>query len=542
MSFVRYAPRPQHKIESVRDGSTVARQSRGFEGLDAGLYGKNMENPDLLEMRPENLPPLPPLQPVAPTAAPGGLWGGIGNALGKLPHAEDGTAASHPLPPMQPFIAGDSTDGEPNEELIIPTARGTHVVPLDKLPKMAQGTVTRSTVPGQEDVLLLENAPGTGFSTNTNPALPPLPESAPQPAAAAESDARGWTRERLANVASEQFRLGNLPETEANIAANQLAEGTDPEAVARFLSETFRGEQTRRADARERARNPQGIIAGVTARAPLTSPNPLPAMSPEDARYARLERDVFRAARDNPFLATGLLNGRAATQRAQLEAEARMALEQFQQVQQNKRNADTIAAQNARAEATRKAAEDRDAINNNFRLAREGREMATFGQQFIKPEVSTVPIDGTNYVVPFAGNKALGTLPTNTPPSFDLMQLPGTNTFFPALNGKPDLARPFTQNPAQPGFSTVFAPGQGGPSFEPAKSSTKPERPHIVTERIKDAAGSESTTHWEFYRDDRGTLRKRRIEEDGAASATTTGAQSVLQRARTAMQSLQSMP
>lgn len=46
-----------------------------------------------------------------------------------------------PVPPGMPLIAGDAQeDGKPNEELILPTPQGTHVIPLKDIPKMKGGT------------------------------------------------------------------------------------------------------------------------------------------------------------------------------------------------------------------------------------------------------------------------------------------------------------------------------------------------------------------------------------------------------------------
>ncbi len=48
---------------------------------------------------------------------------------------------STPVPPGMPLIAGDAQeDGKPNEELILPTPQGTHVIPLKDIPKMSTGT------------------------------------------------------------------------------------------------------------------------------------------------------------------------------------------------------------------------------------------------------------------------------------------------------------------------------------------------------------------------------------------------------------------
>jgi hypothetical protein len=60
----------------------------------------------------------------------------LGNRVSAFAHGTKGK----PVPHGQPFIAGDSTNGKPNEELILPTPQGVEVLPLKNLPRMARGT------------------------------------------------------------------------------------------------------------------------------------------------------------------------------------------------------------------------------------------------------------------------------------------------------------------------------------------------------------------------------------------------------------------
>lgn len=161
--------------------------------------------------------------------------------------------------------------------------------------------------------------------------------------------------------------------------------------------------------------------------------------------------------------------------------------------------------------------------------AENARKQAEYERSLQKPEVTTTPIPGTNFIIPFAGNKPMGTLPTNAPPKLDLQPLPGTSQFYPTINGKPDLARPFTQTspgappvpeagpPLLPQFQHPAMPGMP-PTFAPLPKDSKTasgEKPHIVSESVKNDEGKVTgTVHWEFFRDDKGMLRKRKIEEE----------------------------
>lgn len=416
-------------------GDTVAPRSTGagdYGGLDA-FY---KDNPEAYG---QFLEKSQTQQGAAPTLA--GMQGDAGMPL--LPMAAQGTR-SKPLPPLQPFIAGDSVDGKPNEELILPTPQGTHVIPLDdlpalprkalgtldyggmphigagagnsmrELPMMAEGTVTRSMEPGQSDVLTLDSPYGTGFSTNTDPALDPLMGlPAFRPAAPAAAAAR-----------ASAPALAPAPAPAARPALGPLR---DPVEVAR-------------------ERNPEGIIVGVTPREPLTPSWSTPTVDPAQARRRRMERLVNRAAMDDPRLAYALMANEDENAAASAKAQADFAMKQFLEGGRNQRAKETIEAQNARAEAERKRRADEAAVRQNFDLAKESRDAATWLQQFIKPEMSAVPAVGTSgYVDRFAGPKFVGTYPSNQPP-------PASDVLTMATFGQSADA------PPRPGAGTVLRP------------------------------------------------------------------------------------
>lgn len=63
--------------------------------------------------------------------------GAIGGGAVAMAHGTQGK----PVPPGKPLIVGDAQKkGVPNPELVVPTAKGTHVIPLKDLPKKGYGT------------------------------------------------------------------------------------------------------------------------------------------------------------------------------------------------------------------------------------------------------------------------------------------------------------------------------------------------------------------------------------------------------------------
>lgn len=169
-------------------------------------------------------------------------------------------------------------------------------------------------------------------------------------------------------------------------------------------------------------------------------------------------------------------------------------------------------AAEARAETQR-----HNTTMEDFRRQEEERRAQEFQQSLSPPELRTLPIPGTSYVAPFAGNKPLGTLPTNAPPEMGMVQQPGTNTYFPTLNGKPDMDRPFAKSPAQKGFGTVLAPGVGGETFTPAPG--KQPKPNV--QRVQNDKGE--TEHWEYYQGQDGKTYRRLITEEPAQGAPRGG-------------------
>lgn len=63
-------------------------------------------------------------------------------------------------------------------------------------------------------------------------------------------------------------------------------------------------------------------------------------------------------------------------------------------------------------------------------------------------KVTATPIPGTNFVIPFAGTTAMGTLPTNAEQPITMMPIPGTGDAVPAQGGRALPGLPmFTQDP-----------------------------------------------------------------------------------------------
>jgi hypothetical protein len=488
--FATYAPDDGKRISSDRDGTTVARVNPGadpYTGLD-GLHGYKRK-------------PLAPL-PTSGSSYGGhvasgeGFWNGV-------PMAAEGGA----LPPLQPFIAGDpQRNGKPNPELIVPLPDGrTHVIPLQdlgELPKLGDGTVSKRvdgrTVPtkgapkplgGLEQFYVnnphTPNAAQAEFAkkAGVKPAemmkpLAPLPVTVPKKAygtveaidaedsvalppgfreawMAHETDPNLLARDAAGNIvgfSSGVPSTGTLPPLMSDAAplpdlipVSELPAGSRVPAVRNPVGPL----PPMPSAPNPYFANPEGIEVGVTPRAPLTRLEPLPSMSPEEKRFARAERDVWRAARDNPAMAYRLLQDRDQGAEAQQAARARLALEMFQQGETTKRTRETIDATNARAEATRKAQQDaaivkwqQDMFNMN---AGEAFKQLS-AQQAAERARQSFPIMDPTTGRPDPNHFMTGTnvtLKTSRPAT--LQPLEGTAFSYPSEGGQMDFTRPFSR-------------------------------------------------------------------------------------------------
>lgn len=131
--------------------SEALREAPGPDGMSAGLSQSGrydsmggLPDPDALPQTTAQPPPI--MAQPSQTASPTRLTG-PGSARWPRPIGSFARGTSRPIPHGAPFIAGDSTNGKPNEELILPTERGIEVLPLDKMPRLAAGTTPRASKP-----------------------------------------------------------------------------------------------------------------------------------------------------------------------------------------------------------------------------------------------------------------------------------------------------------------------------------------------------------------------------------------------------------
>lgn len=420
-------------------GDTVAPESRGaqpYRGLD-----------DFWAMQQRRAPTAPARRPTP--AAPG--VPAVGNGLQQWKKHVPAMAHGGPVPHGQPFIAGDpQKDGKPNPELIVPTPMGTQVVPLKDLPKLAYGTV--KTFPDRREAF---DSQGNlvGFATLPFPqATPPVP----------------WTGIVPEGAVLQGASLPPAPQFNA--------EAPVPAGMSRF-------ETREQYDARRAAANPEAIHVGFTPREPLVprweqrAAAVAPGYEADDfaprVNPARARRAVEREFRRNPLAAAEFLA-------AQQSAEAAAQRFQMQQAGAAAARAETR-RHNAAMEQAKLA---NDAVNDNFRLAEESRRAAEFARQFVTPEVTTLPIEGTSHVVPVVGNKAMGLVPSTTPQM--LPTFPGSEEYYnPALGPDERFTRSSGGTPvAVPGFNLLgvstpprtipAAPPQYTPKAKPAAASPSP--------------------------------------------------------------------
>lgn len=112
--------------------------------------------------------------------------------------------------------------------------------------------------------------------------------------------------------------------------------------------------------------------------------------------------------------------------------------------------------------------------------AAEAKAMQEQADRERSMQVSTTPIPGTDYVIPFAGGKAMGTLPvhrTVLPPEPGLMAIPGTNLRMPTLGGERIAGAPLLrEEPAmQPLPSDLAGPPTPTTKLAPVEKDQMPK-------------------------------------------------------------------
>jgi hypothetical protein len=498
------------KIDAHVDGDSFAKVNRGHSGPLSGSYTGENGFGGLDEFYANN--------PKTPTAA-------IAESMKDLPTMAHGG----PVAPLQPFIAGDpQRNGKPNPEIIIPTMEGTHVIPLQDLekgtkatgtkaqsgglpalkglPKFGEGTSSRGNakrVDGRTVETKGAKVPLSGLSQfyamnpntptagrremekiRSQPGVPALRFPTPLPALKelprkAYGTAGGGTDDfgrvellpigvrAVYDVEGELKGYSHSDGSRVDEAFSKVDGGVTGAAGGGNALPVKGGGAVDAAEmARQQLMNPEGIVVGVTPRAPLTR---LPAFRDaggaqdrEGRAYERMERLVLREGRRNPAVAMALLNQRAGGEQAARDAAARMALEQFQQGKLDARTMATIEATNARAEAARKAAADKAIVDWQQKLWAENTEEARRQiASAVRPEAMEVP--GTDYVMPVRGATSFSPVRSNAGGGLELKPLPGTDRFYPTVDGRPDLARPFTQT--VPGTPAFRFPGLRLPGF-----------------------------------------------------------------------------
>lgn len=426
--------------------------SHGFEGLDAGFYARNPHVP-----RAGNVPV--PGAAARAASAVSGTWQ-PGDDYREAP-VQRGTM----LPPVgAPVVSradgGPVTKGKPvlvgeeGPEVIVPhgsAGKGTGLKPpVTGLAKFHELNPTLPTAAQAEAVKLILNPAIPMPIRGPQPALGtvPLPSRAEggpvtrgQPVLVGEEGPEvivpqqngvvipnhaimpEWTPESLRAVAAQQYRAGNIDPTTFGLASNLLS--GDPsarvvEGARAGLSMAWNEDQRAEAEARERAMNPQGIIVGVTPREALTAPAgaPLPGGLPaspsrEDREFARINRNIMRAARDkrNLPLALRLFQGREAAAAAAQQASQDRAWEAFKFLEQEERLAATANETVRHHQATERRLTDKAAAD-------EAQEQAeTISRLFSNAQVATnLQMQGR-----LPGNQAVNIMTMTDPGAQDLL-------------------------------------------------------------------------------------------------------------------------
>jgi hypothetical protein len=387
----------QSPFSSDRDGSTVAPLSSATSGGLRDFYQ------DQSNLQADTFQPVVQGQSFASTkpAAPARL------SAEELGRAAYGTGPNSklggPIPLGQPFIAGDAQkDGKPNEELILPTPEGIHVIPmrdLKGLQKFGDGTVRKgSGSPGNVKGPMCGKGlkPPTGglekfYSDNpntpnaaqmehykllTNPKLKmPIRIPALPKLAYGTVKNMGDRLEAFDDTGKMVgWSVGAMPPQNEPYPGNPEDMPPAPSAL-----KLMRNIETADAQAaRQQAMNPDGIDVGFTPRPALTG-FARPVMLPEqreDAQYARMQRQIMREGIRNPAIGAQLLDSRARGMQAQQDRQQRIRTAQETQRATTERTELTQKGANERAEASRKAAEDARIVAWQQALLKQNTEEA----------------------------------------------------------------------------------------------------------------------------------------------------------------------
>lgn len=491
---------------------------------------------------------------VAPTAAGAAPYRGL-NALpapsgGRVSSWDDAKARAGelptrayggPVPPGQPFIAGDpQADGKPNPELIVPTPHGVEVVPLKgmpsrslpALPQFAYGTVRtndfpegehrRDLIPGSYLSRATSLHPGrdgpetpaemdriaydphgkiVGFSSG----ITPIASDAPPPTATSiQPSGGGWTREDLAAQARHQFQIGNIDETEANIGINKAKAAYDPagiEEARAYLSGEWQAQQKRnpRPEGASQfpgvahyAKNQEWIKPREHLAPNWSTPAPLDADDREKRQYERIQRDVLRAARTDPRLGFYVSQAQKREEQDKLDREAAIARAQAEgqrafQEQQAKINAARGLVEVAPGTlvptfAAQQSMETAQRLADQAGLDANARNLAMskdlLGIAQSQQPPGFVPVPGSNGGVIMQGNKlASGYIPI--PMTGGPQQVaPGANLWRNPDHPDVDLEQ---TSPGIPTFQVGKLPMPGKvPSFKPMTKAGAVEKPKKI--------------------------------------------------------------
>lgn len=469
--FSRYSGEKRWPILSIRDGSTLAPRATGaapYHGLDA--FDQNQRN-----LEADRFSPVMRTTQNAGSgkaAPPSRIDPNSGMAMSG-PVEVGPTVASRA--DGGPLAAGQaSIVGERGPELIVPQT-DVKVVPTEMLPELPRNLV------------------------------PALNAHATEPTRVAY-DASG-------NVVG----FGSGGETATGLLG--LAPGRMEFARPRPLV------PDERALALERERNPEGIVVGVTPRAPLVRDDG-PRISPEERQRLRLERTVMREARHDPRLAQAVLDRQDAAAAGQAAAQGRVMMERYKQDQLNQRTQAGIEATNARAEATLKdkvAARDATAQgkmeDRQTRLMNNARIATNLQMQ------GRLPAD-----------QAMNIMTMTDPDAQDLLLKQAAYN----LKAEPQAAQPVPRGPImQPGAGTVLRNDAEGPrpmdprDFEmvPVEGDAvtgKPTRYEWMSKRKTDGAkapttknfGDKDNPDWREWDAASGTWKKSKLDGAGESAAS----------------------
>lgn len=399
--------RHQAPFSSDRDGSTVAKVNHGaaaYHGLapfDEQFSGAKPQMTSWGQEWGEASKPAPPqhIDPITGKA--------------RLPAMADGGPVPHGMPFI---AGDPQKDGKPNPEVIVPVPGGIHVVPLRDMKmgrpvsgfhgdaETRRGSGLKPPLRGLEEFYQLNPHTPTAAQVNAtnlilNPKVPlpirlpsegtvpvghsvagPLPKFAygtehvpnwsntyDPSLVAAGLDGGAGNFGRVLPFSGEQPGLeardanGNVAGfATGGSAASMLPAFPDPDPASQRPATALRPIETaEQYAARRESMNPDQIRVGFDPRAPLhgfADADKLANETRASGRGAhdlgRLEREVMRAARGNPYLASQVLGSHAADVRSQNEAQARMALEQFQQGQLNNRETQKETGRDSRFDAT----------------------------------------------------------------------------------------------------------------------------------------------------------------------------------------------